>query len=158
MEEGSQLVYISLLFCKMAAYGYASTPVWGAAVCCLWIREPQAGSISTGFTSYSGRFCMPPYSQNADAAHSYIIVHANNVSDSEIAGEEKALRQYVCSATACLPYYQPPYSHLIFSNWLQLCISYWQVNYCRKISILRQVFQHQRNKQKVRQLLYSTLI
>ena len=73
-------------------------------------------SISTGFTSYSGRFCMPPYSQNADAAHSYIIVHANNVSDSEIAGEEKALRQYVCSATACLPYYQPPYSHLIFSN------------------------------------------
>ena len=74
------------------------------------------GSISTGFTSYSGRFCMPPYSQNADAAHSYIIVHANNVSDSEIAGEEKALRQYVCSATACLPYYQPPYSHLIFSN------------------------------------------
>ena len=50
------------------------------------------------------------------AAHSYIIVHANNVSDSEIAGEEKALRQYVCSATACLPYYQPPYSHLIFSN------------------------------------------
>ena len=46
--------------------------------------------------------------QNADAAHSYIIVHANNVSDSEIAGEEKALRQYVCSATACLPYYQLP--------------------------------------------------
>ena len=59
------------------------------------------GSISTGFTSYSGRFCMPPYSQNADAAHSYIIVHANNVSDSEIAGEEKGVAA-ICLFSDCL--------------------------------------------------------
>ena len=67
MEEGSQLVYISLLFCKMAAYGYASTPVCGAAVCCLWIREPQAAYPQASHRTQDGFVCrhihkmrMPP--------------------------------------------------------------------------------------------------
>jgi len=48
------------------------------------------GGISTDFTSHSERYCMPPYTQNSAVADTYMIVHANNDSDSRIADEEKA--------------------------------------------------------------------
>ena len=36
--------------------------------------DPETiGGISTGFSLYSGRLCVPPYSQNAGVASSYIV-------------------------------------------------------------------------------------
>lgn len=68
--------------------------------------DPETiGGISTGFTSYPERLCVPPYSQNSATADLYsqinasgndsddimsqMIVHANNASGSEIADNEK---------------------------------------------------------------------
>ena len=51
--------------------------------------EPETiGGISTGITLYSGRFCVPPYSQNQAVATPYVLVHASNASGSEIADYE----------------------------------------------------------------------
>ena len=61
------------------------------------------GGISTGFTSYSGQFFVPPYSQNPSAAAPYMLVHAIYASDIEIADNEKVWRQYNYPSTAYVP-------------------------------------------------------
>ena len=46
------------------------------------IYPESIGGIFTGFSSYLGRFCVPPYSQNPTVAAPYMLVYANNASGS----------------------------------------------------------------------------